>query len=211
MLLACAFLKHVLRLRRTTRVNIFTTLYNWILRWAEHKFAPRILALLAFSESIFFPVPPDVLLAPMVLSKPAKAWKLASISTIASLLGGIVGYWLGYLMFEPWVQPLITEFGYQSKFDKIMDWFSEWGLMIVFVAGFSPIPYKLFTVSAGFLQLAFFPFVIASILSRGLRFFLVAGLIKYFGKAAESKLKRWIDFIGWACVVLLALAYLFFT
>lgn len=188
-------------------MKLFTAIYYWTLKWAEHKFAPRMLALLTFAESVFFPIPPDVLLAPMVLAKPEKAWRLASLTTISSILGGSVGYLLGYLMFEPWIQPLITQFGYQGRLDTAMAWFSEWGVWVVFIAGFSPIPYKLFTVSAGFLQMAFLPFLIASAIGRGLRFFLVAGLIKWGGSAMEKKLRKWIDVLGWGLVALIIIAY----
>jgi membrane protein YqaA with SNARE-associated domain len=189
-------------------VKIFSTLYQWTLRWAEHKFAPHILAILTFAESVFFPIPPDVLLAPMVLAKPKNAWKLAGLTTIASVIGGVVGYSLGYLMFEPWIQPIIVEFGYQARFDKIMLWFSEWGVWVVFLAGFSPIPYKLFTVSAGFLQMAFLPFLLVSAVGRGMRFFLVAGLIKWGGASMEKKLRQYIDILGWGLVGLIIIAYL---
>lgn len=190
-------------------MKLFTALYDWTLKWAEHRLAPRILAALTFAESVFFPIPPDVLLAPMVLAKPHKAWFFAGLTTIASVLGGVVGYMLGYYMFEPWIQPIITEIGYQAKLDTVMAWFKEWGIWVVFIAGFSPVPYKLFTVSAGFLSMAFLPFFIASTIGRGMRFFLVAGLIKWGGAAAEKALKKWIDVIGWAIVVLIILAYLF--
>jgi membrane protein YqaA with SNARE-associated domain len=120
----------------------------------------------------------------------------------------VVGYLLGYLLFEPWIQPLITEFGYQQRFDTAMTWFSEWGVWVVFIAGFSPIPYKLFTVSAGFLQMAFLPFLIASAIGRGMRFFLVAGLIQWGGSAMEKNLRKWVDVLGWGLVALIILAYL---
>ncbi|MBL4900767.1 MAG: DedA family protein [Colwellia sp.] len=188
-------------------MTLFTAIYDWTLKWAEHKFAPSILAILTFAESVFFPIPPDVLLAPMVLAKPEKAWRLASLTTISSILGGTVGYLLGFLMFEPWIQPLITEFGYQHRFDIAMNWFNEWGVWVVFIAGFSPIPYKLFTVSAGFLQMAFLPFLLASAIGRGLRFFLVAGLIQWGGSAMEKKLRQWIDVLGWGLVSLIIIAY----
>lgn len=189
-------------------MKIFSALYEWTLKWAEHKFAPRILAALSFAESVFFPIPPDVLLAPMVMAQREKAWRFATITTIASVLGGIVGYGLGYLMFEPWIQPLITEFGYQARFDKAMLWFSEWGVWVVFIAGFSPIPYKLFTVSAGFLSMAFLPFLLASAVGRGMRFFIVAGIIRWGGAAMEKKLKQWVDVLGWLVVIAIVVAYI---
>ncbi|MBA6340887.1 DedA family protein [Colwellia sp. MB02u-10] len=189
-------------------MKIFSALYEWTLKWAEHKFAPRILALLTFAESVFFPIPPDVLLAPMVLAQRDKAWRFATITTIASVLGGMVGYGLGYLMFEPWIQPLITEFGYQARFDKAMLWFSEWGVWVVFIAGFSPIPYKLFTVSAGFLNMAFLPFLLASSIGRGMRFFLVAGVIRWGGAPMEQKIRQWVDVLGWSVVSAIIIAYI---
>ncbi|NQY86903.1 MAG: DedA family protein [Colwellia sp.] len=191
-------------------MKLFSAIYDWTLKWAEHKFAPRILALLTFAESVFFPIPPDVLLAPMVLAKPEKAWRLASLTTVSSILGGTVGYILGYLMFEPWIQPLITEFGYQHRFDIAMNWFSQWGVWVVFIAGFSPIPYKLFTLSAGFLQMAFLPFLFASAIGRGLRFFMVAGLIQWGGSAMEKNLRKWVDVLGWGLVSLIIIAYFIF-
>jgi len=191
-------------------VKIFSSLYDWTLKWAEHKLAPKMLAVLSFAESVFFPIPPDVLLAPMVLAQPKKAWYLAGLTTIASVIGGVVGYYLGYLMFEPWIQPVITELGYQDKFDNAISWFKEWGVWVVFLAGFSPIPYKLFTVSAGFLQMAFLPFLLASAIGRGMRFFLVAGIIHFGGEKMEQKLRQWVDTIGWLVVALIIVAYFIF-
>jgi membrane protein YqaA with SNARE-associated domain len=188
-------------------LKIFSKIYEWTLRWAEHKFAPRMLAALTFAESIFFPIPPDVLLAPMVLAKPEKAWTYATLTTIASILGGSVGYLLGYYMFEPWIQPAITAFGKQEAFDAVVLWFEHYGIWVVFIAGFSPIPYKLFTVSAGFLQMAFLPFFIASAIGRGMRFFLVAGIIRWGGAPMEQKIRQWIDLLGWIIVGLIIIAY----
>ncbi|TPH19335.1 YqaA family protein [Litorilituus lipolyticus] len=189
-------------------MKIFSALYDWTLKWAEHKFAPAMLSVITFAESVFFPIPPDVLLAPMVLAKPKRAWHLATLTTVSSIIGGMVGYLLGYWMFEPWIQPLITEFGYQEKFDVAMDWFATWGVWVVFIAGFSPIPYKLFTVSAGFLHMAFLPFLLASAIGRGMRFFLVAGLIKWGGATMEKKLRQWVDVLGWSLVAIIIIAYL---
>ncbi|WP_286262489.1 YqaA family protein [Thalassotalea atypica] len=188
-------------------MKLFSALYDWTMKWAKHKLAPLILAALTFAESVFFPIPPDVLLAPMVLAKPKRAWHYATITTISSVLGGIAGYALGYYMFDAWVQPLIAEFGYQTRFDTAVTWFEEWGVWVVFIAGFSPVPYKLFTVSAGFLNMMFIPFLIASTIGRGMRFYLVAGLIKLGGESMERALRKWVDVIGWGLVVLIVIAY----
>lgn len=189
-------------------MKIFSALYDWTMRWAEHKFAPAVLAALTFAESVFFPIPPDVLLAPMVLSKPQNAWRLATITTVSSVVGGVVGYLLGYLMFEPWIQPLLIEFNYMTKFESAMAWFEQYGVWVVFIAGFSPIPYKVFTLSAGFLQMLFIPFLIASTIGRGMRFFLVAGLIRFGGQAMEKKIRESIDMIGWGLVAIIVALYL---
>jgi membrane protein YqaA with SNARE-associated domain len=191
-------------------MKIFETCYDLCLKWAQHKHAEKYLAGLSFSESMFFPVPPDVMLAPMALSQPLKAWRFAAITTIASVIGGIMGYALGYFAFESLIQPLIIELGYQDKLTKATTWFAEYGVWVVFLAGFSPIPYKIFTISAGFLQMALFPFIIASAIGRGLRFFLVAALMKYGGPMMERKLKKYIEIIGWGTVVLAVILYLVF-
>lgn len=189
-------------------MKIFSPLYQWTMKWAKHKFAPRMLAFITFAESVIFPIPPDVLLAPMVLSKPEKAWHYATLTTIASVVGGVVGYALGYYMFEPWIQPLLTEWGKQATFDQAVSWFNQWGVWVVFIAGFSPIPYKVFTLSAGFLQMAFLPFLLASAIGRGLRFFLVAGIMYWGGDKMEKKISQWVDVLGWLVVLLVVILYL---
>ncbi|NMP29935.1 DedA family protein [Thalassotalea sp. M1531] len=191
-------------------MRIFSALYDWTLKWSKHQFAPRVLALLTFAESVFFPIPPDVLLAPMVLAKPKKAWYYATLTTIASVIGGVVGYLLGYFMFDAWIQPIITEVGYQGKLDNAIAWFEQWGIWVVFLAGFTPIPYKIFTLSAGFLQMMFLPFLIASFVGRGMRFFLVAGLVQWGGERMEQQLRKWVDIIGWGLVALIAIGYVIY-
>ena len=158
-------------------MRIFQWMYDKALVWAKHRHAERYLFGLSFTESVIFPIPPDVMLAPMALAEREKAWRFAWLTTIASVLGGIAGYLLGYWLFEPVVQPLIDHFGYQELFGKVSEWFKNYGVWIVFIAGFSPIPYKLFTVSAGLMQMAFIPFVIASFIGRASRFFLVSALM----------------------------------
>ncbi|NMP17652.1 YqaA family protein [Thalassotalea sp. Y01] len=189
-------------------MKIFSPLYQWTMRWATHTAAPKVLAVLSFAESVFFPIPPDVLLAPMVLSKPENAWRLAMITTLASVVGGVLGYLLGFWLYEPVIKPLLIEFNYMDKFQHAMDWFEDYGVWVVFLAGFSPIPYKVFTLSAGFLQMMFLPFLLASAIGRGMRFYLVAGLIKAGGEKMEAKLRNSVDIIGWA-VVFAAIALYF--
>ena len=191
-------------------MKIFETCYDLCLKWAKHKHAEKYLAALSCSESMFFPIPPDVMLAPMALSQPQKAWRFALITTIASVVGGVLGYLLGYFAFESLIQPFVVEMGYEDKLAQAAAWFEEYGVWVVFLAGFSPIPYKVFTISAGFLHMALIPFIIASTVGRGLRFFLVAALMKYGGPMMEAKLKKYIEVIGWSTVVLAVILYLVF-
>jgi membrane protein YqaA with SNARE-associated domain len=186
-------------------MKIFTTLYDACLRWAKHKYASVYLAVLTFSESIFFPIPPDVMLAPMVLARPHKAWWLASLTSISSILGGVVGYLLGAYLYEPVVLPFIEMMGYQLKFATITQYFVDYGVWIVFLAGFTPIPFKIFTVSAGMLSMAFLPFLLASAVGRSMRFFLVAGILYWGGEKMEHKLRQYIDTIGWIVIGLIVL------
>ena len=186
-------------------MKLFEPCYDMALRWARHRHATKYLGGLSFSESVFFPIPPDVMLAPMALSQPARAWQFAFITTIASILGGIAGYWLA---FDAWLAPLIESWGYTHKIDTAMQWFKDYGVWVVFLAGFSPIPYKIFTVSAGFLQMAFLPFVLASAVGRGARFFLVAALMRWGGAAMEQKLRQYVEVLGWGVVILAIFAYL---
>lgn len=183
-------------------MKLFTPLYDGCLRWAKHKHAEKYLAGLSCAESTFFPIPPDVMLAPMVLSQTDKAWRFALVTTVASVIGGIIGYLLGYFLFDSWLAPLIEQWGYGEKLLLAENWFEKYGVWVVFLAGFSPIPYKIFTISAGALSMAFFPFVVASAIGRGMRFFLVAAFMKYGGPPMERRLKAYIEYIGWGVVVL---------
>jgi membrane protein YqaA with SNARE-associated domain len=191
-------------------LKIFEKSYDLCLKWAQHRHAEKYLAGLSCSESMFFPIPPDVMLAPMALSQPQKAWRFAAITTIASVIGGILGYLLGYFAFESFIQPLIVEMGYEGKLAQATQWFEEYGVWVVFLAGFSPIPYKVFTISAGFMHMALVPFIIASTIGRGLRFFLVAALMKYGGPMMEAKLKKYIEILGWGTIILAVILYLIF-
>jgi len=175
------------------------------MRWAAHRHAQWYLAALSFAESSFFPIPPDVMLAPMALADTKKAWRYALITTVFSVLGGAAGYAIGMFAFDL-VQPLLEKAGYMDNYQLAVGWFEEWGVWVVFVAGFSPIPYKLFTIAAGVVSMAFPPFVIASIIGRGGRFFIVAGLMAWGGARMDLLLRQYVDRIGWAVVGLVVIA-----
>ncbi len=190
-------------------MRIFSWLYDKVIGWSKHPHASYYLGALSFAESSFFPIPPDVMLAPMSLARPNKAWWFAFLTTVTSVLGGILGYFIGAFAFE-FIEPWILSSSYSSKFETAKVWFDEWGIWVVFVAGFSPIPYKLFTVTAGLLSLAIIPFIIASFIGRGSRFFLVAGLLKYVGPKLEPLVLKYVEWIGWITVLLLIVAIVYF-
>jgi membrane protein YqaA with SNARE-associated domain len=145
-----------------------------------------------------------VMLAPMALAKPDRAMRFASLTLFFSVLGGLVGYAIGAFLFDQ-AEPYIIEWGYQARFETVIAWFDAWGFWAVLVAGFSPVPYKIFTIAAGVLNLAIIPFVLASIIGRGARFFLLAWCLAKFGPAIEPRLVRYIEYIGWAIVAALVL------
>jgi membrane protein YqaA with SNARE-associated domain len=186
-------------------MRLFGPLYEKVIAWARHPHAERYLGALSFAESSFFPIPPDVMLAPMCLADRARAWRFASITTITSLLGGIAGYAIGYFLFEA-VEPWLHEAGYWDAYLTGKNWFDRYGVWAVFVAGFSPIPYKVFTISAGVAVLNFPGFVVASLIGRGARFFLVAGLVVAGGARMEALIPRYVERLGWAVVVIAVIA-----
>lgn len=189
-------------------MKLFEPLYDLCLRWARHRHADRYLGGLSFAESMFFPIPPDVMLAPMSLAQPSKAWYFAWLTTITSVLGGLAGYALGYFAFDLWLAPIIAESAYAGKMDTAITWFEQYGVWVVFIAGFSPIPYKIFTISAGVMNMALLPFILASAIGRGTRFFLVAALMRWGGAPMEQKLRDYVEILGWAVVILAVVAYL---
>lgn len=182
-------------------MRLFAPLYDRVLSWAGHRHAERYLGVLSFAESSFFPIPPDVMLAPMCLAQRARAWRFATVTTVTSLAGGIAGYAIGYYLLEA-IEPWLHEMGYWPAYLNGRQWFDEWGVWAVFVAGFSPIPYKIFTISAGAAVLNFPGFVIASAIGRGARFFLVAGLIVAGGQRMADVLPKYVERIGWLLVLL---------
>lgn len=179
------------------------------MHWARHPRAPWYLAGLSFAESSFFPIPPDVMLAPMSLANPRRAWQFALLTTLASVAGGLFGYLIGHFAFDL-MEPTLRASHYWSSFQQAVSWFQRWGFWAIFVAGFSPIPYKVFTIAAGALSMAWLPFTLASFIGRGMRFFLIAGLMAYGGERMESMLHRHIDRLGWLTVGALVIGFLIF-
>lgn len=188
-------------------MRLFSPLYARAMQWARHRHAPVYLGTMSFAESSFFPVPPDVMLAPMCLAQPGHAWRFALLTTLTSVAGGLAGYAIGYFAFEaiaPWLQTT----KYWASYQTAVQWFNDYGFWAVFIAGFSPIPYKVFTIAAGALSMTLTPFILASLIGRGARFFLVAGLMKWGGARMEAALHRYVDRLGWATVALVAVALL---
>ena len=157
-------------------------LYDWTMGLAAHRHAMWALALVAFVESSVFPIPPDVLIIPMVLAARDKAFRIALVATVASVLGGALGYLIGYLLYDSLGQPILEFYGYAEKFEEFQARYNEWGAWIVAMAGMTPFPYKVITIASGVTALDPMVFAVASLLSRAARFFLVAGLLWYFGE-----------------------------
>ena len=151
-------------------------------------------------------MPPDVMLAPMVVARPEKAWRLAAITTGASVIGGLAGFAIGMLAIDTLV-PLIEKFGYMDAYVRSQEWFEAWGFWAILAAGFSPIPYKVFTIAAGAMAMPLAPFALASMVGRGARFFLVAGLLYWGGPRVEQVLRRHVERLGWLLVAMLVVIY----
>jgi membrane protein YqaA with SNARE-associated domain len=178
-------------------------LYDWTLNLAGHKHARWGLATVSFVESSVFPIPPDVVLIPMVLSQRQKAWIYATICTVASVVGGIFGYAIGYFLFDTVGIYILNFYGYQDAFESFASRYNEHGVWIVLIAGFTPFPYKVITIASGVTQLNFLVFMLASIAARGTRFFIVAGLLWWFGEPIRSFIDRYFGLLSILFMVLL--------
>lgn len=183
--------------------NPLRTMYDWVLQWADRPGGPWALVVVAFSESSFFLVPPDVLLIPLCLGAPDRALFFALLCTAASVVGGMFGYLLGAVAYDSVGRPLLELYGAMESFSRLQEWYQTYDAWAVGVAGFTPIPYKLFTITAGFFGLEFPIFVLASIVGRGGRFFIVAGLLRLFGEPMREFIDRWFNWLTVALAVLL--------
>lgn len=185
-------------------MRVFGPLYERALAWSRHPRAPTFLGALSFAEAVIFPVPPEVMLAPMTLAQPQNAWRFASISLFWSTLGALVGYTLGYFAISL-VEPLIASLGYTETFDEVKRVAAENGFWFLLIGGFTPIPFKLLTLASGAVGMPILPFLAGAIIGRGKRVYLVAGAIKLGGERAERALHRYVEPVGWAAVILLIL------
>ncbi len=165
-------------------------LYDRVIALSAGRHAPWWLAVISFAEASFFPIPPDVLLIPMVLARRERAWFLALVCTIASVAGGALGYFIGYALFEVLATPLLQAYHYEAAFARFKDSYAEYGLWVILLKGVTPIPYKIVTIASGAASFNFWVFMAASIVTRGARFFLVAGLLYYFGPPMRAFIEK---------------------
>lgn len=185
--------------------RLIRRMYAWVVGWAETKQATKALAGVSFAESSFFPIPPDPLLIAMTAAKPHRYLRIATICTAASVAGGIFGYLIGLGLFESIGQTIVNTYHLQEEFVAIGQRYEENAMLTVFTAAFTPIPFKLITIAAGVFKVNFIAFVVASIIGRGARFFLVATLMHHFGKRYKDKIEKYIDVLSLAFVALLIL------
>ncbi len=187
---------------------LFRGLYEWCMRCAAHKHAERYLAGVSMIESIFFPVPTALMVAPMAVARPERAVPIALIATVTSVLGGLFGYAMGYFAIAA-IEPVIQSAGYWDKYMMAHEWFLEWGFWAVVVAGFSPIPFKLFTITAGALSMAIAPFILAALIGRAGQFFLVSLSMAWAGPKLEPVVHKYIEWVGWTTIIALV-AYIIY-
>lgn len=177
--------------------------YDWTMDFAAHRNAMWALFIIAFIESSIFPIPPDILLIPMILAAREKAWKIAAVCTIGSVLGGIAGYGIGYYLFESVGLPMLELYGKADKFAEFQGMYNEWGAWVVGMAGLTPFPYKVITIASGVTHLDMVTFIVASVLSRGARFFLEALMLWYFGEPIRDFVERYLGWLATGGFVLL--------
>jgi len=178
-------------------------LYDWTLGLAEHRYALVALAIVAFLESSVFPIPPDLLLIPMIIAAPRRAFVIAGICMVASVAGGLLGYWIGYSVFETVGRPVLEFYGKDAYFDEFATRYNEFGAWMVLIAGVTPFPYKVITILSGSTGLSLPVFIVASVIARGLRFFIVAALLWKFGAPIRDFIERRLGLMFILFVILL--------
>ena len=176
-------------------MKIFRQFYDWTLNKANHPKAGWFLSVISFAESSFFPIPPDIILIPMILAKRAKAWLYALICTASSVAGGILGYVIGFFFYNSVGAFIVNYYSLQNQFSKLSLYYEDYGILIVFLGGFTPFPFKIITIASGFFGLNIFLFVLIAFLARGLRFFLVATLLRIFGNLIKKTIDKYFNIL----------------
>lgn len=183
--------------------NPLRWLYDWVLSWAHHRFGTAALAILSFSESSFFPIPPDVLQIALSMERPKRSYFYAMVSVIASVLGAFLGWVIGAALWT-WLEPVfVPHIISPTNIDKVREAFQTWGFLALFAAAFTPIPFKVFTITAGMMRMNLPAFFIASLIGRGARFFLVATLFYFFGPSVKTFIDRWFGFLTFIFLILI--------
>jgi len=190
-------------------MNILRRLYSWTIKKAEHKNASWFLSLVSFTESSFFPIPPDILLIPMILAKRLNAWFYALICTLSSVAGGVLGYIIGYYFYSSIGLVIVELYGLSDSFNIFENYYNEYGLWIVLGAGFTPFPFKFITIASGVFGLNIFLFIIVSIVARGLRFYLISSLLFIFGDQIRNLIDKYFNLLVSLFFILLIGSILF--
>ena len=182
-------------------------LYDWMMGLARDGRAAQALFWVSFIESSFFPIPPDVMLVPMVIANRVKAWWYATVATIGSVIGGVAGYAIGYFFFEQIGRPILEFYGKSESFGEFTSWFNEWGVWILIIKGMTPFPYKVLTITAGVTHMPLIEFMAASVVARAMRFYLVAGLLYFFGEPIREFIEKRLTLVTTVFVVLLVAGF----
>ena len=190
------------------RKPMIKRLYNKTMTLADHPQAIYFLAIVSFIEASFFPIPPDVMLIPMVLMNPSRAWFFALIATVFSVLGGVFGYIIGAFAYEQFAQPILYTLGKEAEMANFSQKYNDIGLWAVITAGVSPIPFKVITIMSGATNLNFVVFLGASLVSRGIRFFIVAGLLNFYGHEIKNFIERYLNWVFMLFVILLIFGFI---
>lgn len=185
-------------------MNLFSGMLAGMLRWAEHRHAKRYLAGVSLTEAAFFPIPPDVIMIPMILAHPARAWALAWLTTWTSVVGSVLGYAIGYFAIDLLMTHIIA-LGYEPAYLSAKAFVAEYGVWGLLIGSFTPIPFKVFTVTAGAMEMQLLPFILIAFLGRAKRFYLVAAVAKYGGARALPIMQKYADALGWMTVALIVL------
>ncbi|WP_439542442.1 YqaA family protein [Hyphomicrobium sp.] len=182
-------------------------LYDWMMNLARSDRAPHALFAVSFIESSFFPIPPDVMLVPMVIANRLKAWWYATIATVGSVIGGVFGYAIGYFFFEQIGQPILEFYGKADGVTEFLNWFNVWSVWIIVLKGMTPFPFKVLTITAGMAHMPLLEFIAASVVARAMRFYLVAGLLYYFGEPIREFIEKRLTLVTTVFVVVLVLGF----